>query len=67
MKQAGNKCVLKGYKKQTHGFFNYGKKPKYFKKTLRKTEKFLEDFNLLRGESWLKKYCKELALNAQIQ
>ncbi len=64
MKQAGNKCVLKGYKKQTHGFFNYGKKPKHFKKTLRKTEIFLEDFNLLRGESWLKKYCKELEHNS---
>lgn len=64
MKQAGNKCVLKGYKKQAHGFFNHSKKPKYFKKTLQKTEIFLEDFNLLRGESWLKKYCKELEHNS---
>ncbi len=60
MKQVGNKCVLKGYKKQTHGFFNYGKNSGYFKKTLRKTEKFLEEYKLLRGESWVKKYCKEL-------
>lgn len=60
MKQAGNKCVLKGYKKQTHGFFNYGKNPKYFKRTLQKTEKFLNEYALLRGESWIKKYCKEL-------
>jgi acetyl esterase/lipase len=60
MKQAGNRCVLKGYKKQTHGFFNYGKNPKYFKKTLQKTEKFLDEYELLRGESWVKKYCKEL-------
>ena len=61
MKQAGNKCVLKGYKKQAHGFFNYNSNPKYFKKTLQKTEKFLNKYELLRGESWVKKYCKELA------
>ncbi len=60
MKQAGNSCKLKGYKKQSHGFFNYGKSPKYFRKTLRETEKFLDKYELLRGESWLKKYCKEL-------
>ncbi len=60
MKQAGNECVLKGYKKQDHGFLNYGKNPKHFKKTLQKTERFLEEYELLRGESWVKKYCKEL-------
>lgn len=60
MKQEGNKCKLKGYKNQKHGFFNYSKKPKYFKKTLIQTERFLEDYNLLRGESWVKKYYKEL-------
>jgi len=60
MKQAGNECVLKCYKNQTHGFFNYGKNPKCFKKTLRRTEKFLDKYELLRGESWLKTYCKEL-------
>lgn len=60
MKQEGNKCKLKGYKNQKHGFFNYSKKPKYFKKTLTQTERFLEDYNLLRGESWVKKYCKNL-------
>jgi len=63
MKQSGNRCVLKGYKKQTHGFFNYGSNPKYFKRTLQKTEKFLDEYELLRGESWLKKYCKELEHN----
>lgn len=61
MKQQNNKCTLVGYKKQTHGFFNYNRSPKYFKKTLSKTEAFLEENNLLRGESWLSKYCKELA------
>ena len=60
MKQAGNECRLVGYKNQTHGFFNYSRKPKYFKKTLRETEIFLEKFQLLRGESWLNKYCKML-------
>ncbi len=60
MKQAGNECVLKGYKKQTHGFFNYNKSSKCFKKTLQKTEKFLDKYELLRGESWVKRYCKEL-------
>jgi len=60
MKQQGNKCVLQGYKKQEHGFFNYNKSPKYFKKTLSKTEDFLEENNLLRGESWIREYCKTL-------
>lgn len=60
MKQQGNKCILVGYKNQKHGFFNYKNSPKYFKKTMQKTESFLEDNGLLRGESWLKKYCKEL-------
>lgn len=61
MKQQGNKSDLVGYKKQDHGFFNYNKSPKYFKKTLSKTEFFLEENGLLRGESWLSKYCKGLA------
>ena len=60
MKQEGNKCILKGYPKQTHGFFNYSKKPKYFKKTLQKTEIFLDDLNLLKGNSWIKEYMKGL-------
>lgn len=60
MKQQNNKCILIGYKKQEHGFFNYNKSPKYFKKTLAKTESFLEENNLLTGESWLSEYCREL-------
>ncbi|MCY1719296.1 alpha/beta hydrolase fold domain-containing protein [Prolixibacteraceae bacterium Z1-6] len=60
MKQVGNKCRLKDYKHQKHGFFNYRNNPKYFKKTLIQTERFLDELNLLRGESWVKKYCKEL-------
>ena len=61
MKQAENDCKLVLYKKQSHGFFNYNKTPKCFKKTLRETEKFLEKYELLLGESWVKKYYKELS------
>ncbi len=61
MKQQGNKSVLVGYKKQDHGFFNYNKSPKYFKKTLSKTEIFLEENGFIRGESWLNVYYKGLA------
>lgn len=60
MEQAGNSCKLVGFKKLEHGFFNFNKKPKYFKKTLAKTERFLEKQNLLSGKSWLKKYYREL-------
>lgn len=60
MKQQNNKCTLVGYKKQEHGFFNYNKSPKYFKKTLAKTESFLDENGLLRGESWLSAYCKSI-------
>jgi acetyl esterase len=61
MKQQSNKCTLIGYKHQEHGFFNYNKSPKYFKKTLAKTEAFLQEKNFLRGESWLNQYCKGIA------
>ncbi len=60
MKMQGNKCTLIGYKNQEHGFFNYNRSPRNFRKTLAKTEIFLEENNLLRGESWLSRYCKEL-------
>jgi hypothetical protein len=63
MKQQGNKCTLVGYKKQGHGFFNYKKSPNYFKKTLMKTEEFLAQNNLLKGESWAREYCKDLEKN----
>ena len=63
MKQQGNKSTLIGYKKQEHGFFNYSKSPKYFKKTLLKTETFLEEKNLLKGKSWVGEYCKGLPKN----
>lgn len=60
MKQDGNRCVLVGYKHQDHGFFNYSRKPKYFKKTLVRTELFLDELELLRGESWINKYYKKI-------
>jgi len=60
MKQAGNECTLKGYKKQSHGFFNFSKKAKYFKKTLQETEEFLEEYNLLKGKTWVNKYYRSL-------
>jgi acetyl esterase/lipase len=60
MKQEGNDCILKGYYKQSHGFFNYSTSQKYFRKTLQKTETFLEDYNLLKGSSWVRQYVKQL-------
>lgn len=60
MKQEENECILKGYKKQGHGFFNYNRKPRFFRKTLQRTEIFLDEYNLLKGESWVKKYMKSL-------
>ena len=58
MKQRSNKSTLELYKKQDHGFFNYNVSLKYFRKTLLRSEEFLENFNLLKGESWVKKYPK---------
>lgn len=66
MKQQGNKSTLVGYKKQGHGFFNYSKSPKYFKKTLLKTESFLDEKNLLKGKSWVGEYSKGLSRNNKI-
>ncbi|MCG6189454.1 alpha/beta hydrolase [Maribellus maritimus] len=60
MKQEGNKCILKGYRRQTHGFFNYSRSPRNFQKTLRRSEKFLEKLDYLKGSSWLKEYCDQI-------
>lgn len=60
MKQEGNQCILKGYRKQSHGFFNYSKNPRFFNKTLRQTETFLEEKIILRGDSWRKEYVESL-------
>lgn len=63
MKQDGNRCILVGYKHQGHGFFNYSKKPKYFKKTLIRTELFLDELELLSGDGWINKYVKTIKAN----
>lgn len=60
MKQVGNECILIGYRNQSHGFFNFNRKPKFFKKTMQRTEAFLEELNLLKGTSWLNKYYRQL-------
>ncbi len=58
MKQLENECILKGYRKQGHGFFNYSRSARNFRKTLHQTEVFLEKYHLLKGESWIKEYVK---------
>ncbi|WP_372948531.1 alpha/beta hydrolase [Mariniphaga sp.] len=60
MKQQENRCILKGYKKQEHGFFNYSRNPEYFKKTLRETESFLDEMNLLKGKSWVNQFIQAI-------
>lgn len=66
MHQEGNECILKGFKRQKHGFFNFSRNQKCFKKTLKLTEKFLDDLDLLKGESWLNQYYKELKKSKSI-
>ncbi|MGC9354579.1 MAG: alpha/beta hydrolase [Mariniphaga sp.] len=60
MKQQGNKCILKGYRKQEHGFFNYSRNPEHFEKTLRETESFLKKLNLLEGKGYVTQYIQTL-------
>jgi len=60
MLQEGNTIIVKGYCKQKHEFYNFSTSTKYFKKTLLKTETFLEEYNMLKGVSWVKQYCKSL-------
>ena len=60
MKQQGNRCVLKGYKNQEHGFFNYSRNPEHFEKTLRETESFLKKLNLLKGKGYATQYIQTL-------
>ncbi len=60
MKQEGNTFILKGYRKKQHGFFNYSRNPRYFKKTLRQTQSFIGNFITLPGENWLNEYFHSL-------
>ena len=49
----GSRCELKLYKGQGHGFFNYSNF-KYYKKTIRKTNQFLQSLGYLDKETRLK-------------
>jgi hypothetical protein len=60
MKQYGNRRVLKGYKKQEHGFFNYSRNPEHFEKTLRETESFLKTLNQMNGKGYVKRFIQHI-------
>ena len=53
MNEIGSRCELKLYKGQAHGFFNYSNL-KYYKKTVRETNQFLQSIGFLTKESKLK-------------
>lgn len=51
MKAAGNRCELKGYDGQKHGFFNYGRGGgAMFYQTVLETDRFLASLGWLEGE-----------------
>jgi acetyl esterase/lipase len=48
MREAGNRCELKGYDGQPHGFFNYGKSNnRLYKATMGELEEFLQSLDYL--------------------
>jgi acetyl esterase len=50
MKQAGNRCELKGYADQPHGFFNHGRGGnKFYVETVREMDAFLKSLGWLKG------------------
>jgi acetyl esterase len=50
MTKAGNRCELKLYEDQSHGFFNYGRGGnEYFRQTLKATDTFLASLGYLSG------------------
>lgn len=53
MEKVGSQCDLKLYKGQSHGFFNYGN-IKFYKKTVRETDLFLQSLGYLSKEPKLK-------------
>ena len=61
MQQAGNRCVLKLYDGEGHGFFNYynGKNP-MFKETLRATDRFFVDIGWIEGPDRLDSFVPTL-------
>lgn len=51
MKKSGNRCELKGYAEQGHGFFNYGRaKNEMFKRTVKELDRFLVSLDYLKPE-----------------
>jgi acetyl esterase/lipase len=64
MAAAGNRCELRIYPGQRHGFFNYGRGGNvYFERTLTETDRFLASLGYLEGEphvaQWLAKQPAE--------
>lgn len=50
-KEAGNRCEMKTYEGQGHGFFNFGRGgDKYYRATLREADKFLASLGWIEGE-----------------
>jgi acetyl esterase/lipase len=50
-KEAGNRCELRTYEGQGHGFFNFGRGgDKYYRETLREADRFLASLGWLSGE-----------------
>jgi acetyl esterase/lipase len=50
-KEAGNRCDLKTYEGQGHGFFNFGRGDgRYYRETLREADRFLTSLGWLKGE-----------------
>lgn len=48
---AGNRCELKTYEGQAHGFFNFGRGgDKYYRITLREADRFLASLGWIQGE-----------------
>lgn len=49
--EAGNRCDLKTYEGQAHGFFNFGRGDgKFYRVTLREADKFLASLGWLQGD-----------------
>lgn len=58
MKKAGNRCDLKGYEGQAHGFFNFGRGDgTHFTETVREMDKFLASLGWLKGEPTIDKFA----------
>jgi acetyl esterase/lipase len=47
MRDAGNACRLAAFEGQGHGFFNHGRNPDIFWKTMQESEAFLREYGIL--------------------